>query len=361
LERKLVYSMGNWIQWQAFNDPFMLEIVERSLGLLRADRTENPSMEVVRRLAMTEERARKYHIKRDETQTKILIVLPTSGYFSVDSNLVMKGILKTLKVVFEDMHLQADVVLESLLVPENMSQIGEPKLIIVPSLLALCDCAWEMLKRLARNGATVLVSGQTQQDEYWKKAYRVEELKIKVDIEPLYGIERMMIDDVAYDFSFRETLEYYLPMTVLSKLRFEQTNKHPIDNEDYELQHKPINVVYHHGQFILSPFPVEFSHSSDGIKALYAYAAKCAKVENTIFVLLKPCREDILIYPTVYESTTVYTLVNEGYTTTLYFQDLRSNVKLEVEIMSQRGVKLWIGTDGTVQEAYLNGRINRVM
>jgi hypothetical protein len=53
----------------------------------------------------------------------------------------------------------------------------------------------------------------------------------------------------------------------------------------------------------------------------------------------------------------LYTIVNEGGDDVARFRDILSGSNVELEIPAQRGAKLWIGKNGSLLGAYINGSL----
>lgn len=348
LERKLLYSFGNWIQWQAYNDPYLLESIERSLGLIRADKTETPYMNIVRILAWVEENMKEVHLNRNEDIEGNIMVFPTSEYFSVDSNISFKAILRAFRVFFENTKLQANVVLENLLLEDNINQIGDYRLMIIPACLCLSEQAWKYVVDSCNKGKTILLSGITEVDEYWNITQRLKSLGIEVEIVNAKPVEKLKIDDEEFQINFRETFDYYLSGTVVSKMIF---------NGDTENKVQEIKVG--NGKLLVSPLPIEFSNNDKAIAKLYNQAAKISKTDELrLFEMNYEENKDILIYPMKYKNSTLYTIVNEGVTQEVKLYDKTSKNYISLHIEAQRGSKLWIDHNGDLQGAYLNGNLD---
>lgn len=91
LERKLLYSFGNWVQWQAMNAPYLTEVSENTLGICSADGAETPGMAMSRALARVEEKAAPYMAGRDTAESNIIVVHPASCHYSTDLDLAQEG------------------------------------------------------------------------------------------------------------------------------------------------------------------------------------------------------------------------------------------------------------------------------
>ena len=71
-------------------------------------------------------------------------------------------------------------------VAENqVGHIGRPRLVILPSPLALGDEAWAQLVNYAKDGGTLLVTGSMERDRHWQPTARLRALGLDAAAEPL--------------------------------------------------------------------------------------------------------------------------------------------------------------------------------
>ena len=346
LERKLLYSFGNWIQWQAHCDPYMFATSEINLGLFRADGTETKHLDVVRLLSWIEEKTAHLMINRDEDDPRCVQVLPNSLYYSADNNLAIQGATRATRVLHYHLKQRANVVLEHLLHKDNVQQIGNPKLIIFPAAVLVSDDAWQYILDFVREGKTALISGHVSRDEYWRQVNRLQKLGVEAQLENITGVEKIQINGEMYYPCFQETVEGKLAGKAINKLGFE----HPAEGI--------LKIKLGKGKLIISALPLELSKSDDAIGALYKMAlAEANVVDEVLHVKNKEAHPNLLIYPISYDDCTLYTIVNEGTDDTVEFTDLASGKNITLSVPAQRGAKLWLGKDGKLLGAYLNGRL----
>ena len=320
LERKLLYSLGNWIQWQMYCDHFMTSINEINLGLIRSDLSETKYMDRIRLLSWIEEKQAVYMLGRDEDKTEILTIIPTAHYFSVDKDIARMGIVSSLKATHYNLKLQSNTVLENTLCEENESQIGNPKLIIMPAVQMLSESAWKYILGKVNNGCHALISGTTEIDEYWNKKDRLASLGVDVCVGKLSYTERVELEDDTIYTQFAKCVNYACPTKTLYKNEYNEENVNKI---------KVVNVGK--GKLILNPIPIEIGDSIEPIAKIYEYACSIAGVKNTIFEVLNN-KLNLFIYPISYKECTLYTIVNEGYDDTICFYDLESGAYIEMSV-----------------------------
>ena len=347
LERKLLYSLGNWIQWQSFNNPYKKELSENSLGLCRADRTETAGMEITRLLTRIENKMSQFMLARNENTTEILTLHPTNYYFSVDNIIASQGVRNHVIALHYHLKMQSDMVMEHLFNKENISQTGNPKLIILPAAQLLSNDAWNLLVDYIKDGLTVLISGNINTDVYWRKSDRLGKLGINTRTIPINSGEKIRIKNRYYSVSFRKATDYCDPSHAIDKTVYA--------NEKYNT----VKVfAIGKGKLIHCPIPMELTDSIEPLCKLYQFAINESGITNKICKIknntLKP---NLLFYPVSYKACTVYTLVNEGNDDFIEFTDLSSNAKVKIFVNAQRACKIWISKNGQLLGAYIHNKL----
>jgi hypothetical protein len=347
LERKLLYSFGNWVQWQLNGDPNMLDNCEIALGLLRADKSETPHMNITRLLTFVEEKMAVYMSGRQEEKVEILTIHPSSLYYSPDSRFAKRGIFNSLFALHYHLKMQSDLVLEECFKEDNLTQIGDPKLIIFPATQMMTEETWKLLVKYMKAGKTVLISGCAELDQYGRYCNRFDELGLKTEVCNSNSVERINIDDKSYYTSFRECVGFMNPSKALNKVIYSQ---------DRENKVRVFSIGK--GKLIHSPLSLEIGDSLEVVAKLYEFAMKEAGVSNQICsVTDTEVNPSILVYPIAYQDSTLYTLVNEGEASSISFTDLASGARIRAFVKGQRGAKLWIDKNGELLGAYINDKL----
>lgn len=343
MERKLLCAHGNFIQWQAFHDPYLYELCENALGLYRADLSPSPSAYMVKEMIRCEKAASRYLGKREEAKVKILTLYGTSYYFSVDSALAQRGLRNHINVLYNRLHEQTNLVLEHLFDPEDADMVGNPELIILPGMQLLSKPVWDRLLSYLEKGGTVLIDGVVDQNEFFAKEERISRLDSSYQMEKLLSIETLRIDGTDYSLDFRSTLGYADPGNALNCGNCRTIREYPVGK----------------GKLIYCPYPVELSEDLEAVEALYRYAIRCAGAENGIYREIR-CNPNVLFLATAYEKCTVYTLINWGREDEVEWTDARSGARYRICLPESRGCKLWVAPDGEVLEKYGDCEISRV-
>jgi len=347
LERKILYSFGNWVQWQFSSDPNMFENCEISLGLKRQDKSETPHMNIVRILSWVEQKAAMYMDGRKDDKTEILTIHPSSFYYSVDSGLAREASLSSLFVLHYDLKLQSDMVLEHIFQKDNRVQIGNPKLIIIPASQLFSEKAWQFVLDCVKAGTSVLISGCADFDEYGRRTSRFRELGMEATVESVSGVEELKVGKRRFYVKFRKCMGYMNPSKVFNKYVFPGEAGNSV---------RTFHVGK--GKIICCPIPVELGDCSEPVKAVYEYAASVAGVNRNFIGTGKTFENSsLLIYPVFYENSVLYTIVNEGSDTSIDFRDIETGAEIHLAVKGMRGAKIWLDKDGSLLGAYINDRL----
>lgn len=347
LEKKLLCSFGNWIQWQAFNDPYMHELSENTLGLYRADKTPTASLKVCRALAQVEQEMAMFMKHREEDQIRILSLYGTSYYFSVESELAEQGIRKHVAVLNNYMKQQSNIVLEHLFIEKNQEMIGKPQLIIMPCMQMIKQNIWENILDYIRKGGVVLITGTIEKDEFFRAKKRIGKFNSKLATEKLLDFEKITIKDKNFMINFCQNVGYGDASHLLDKDVYEEDKDIHEDKDRMQLQEYSIG----NGTLLHCPIPVELSDSIEAIKAVYQVAIERAGASNSLY-RTEDSKPNIFIHAIPYEKCTLYTVLNEGEADSISIYDLQSGQKVQLQLLKRQGIKIWIDHKGKILNKY---------
>lgn len=343
LERKLLYSFGNWIQWQIVSDPYLHDICETSLGLYRTDLTQTPSAPVSRALAYAEERMAAYMRGRDEDASGILTLHPTSYYFSINNALAIQGVRSHALTLQYRLNRSFDLVLEQQFRRGNEKQFGDPDIVFVPAAQVMAGEAFSLLEQKLRAGKTVVVCGSLDKDEYFRPVQRMQQWLAGAHAEPILGMETLRVGEQRFTLDFRRVTGYADP-------------GHIIDKSVLPGQDEPTVTITKIGQgtLIHCPLPIELAGSDDAIEAVYRFALEHAPALKPLPFAVDPATDSpaVMIAPLLYVDVIVYTVVNEGGDTAIRFTDTATGKTIWADLPAQRGLKLWLRKDGKLLAAY---------
>jgi hypothetical protein len=339
LERKLIYSLGNWIQWQAFHDPYMSELSENSLGMFRADKTITPAWEICTKLLKKEESCKDYQYGGEVLHPQILTLYPASWYFGTNPDIIRYGMRVHTNVIYNQLK-QNTVFVPDYAFGEQIKLVDtSPKLVILPCAQNMSDTTWDNLKQYVSDGGVLLIDGVIDQDIYFRERERIKEIDDCYVTEKLLDFERIKIGSEYYDLEFRHITGYGDVGNILSK-----GNLRSVSGSIYEIN-------YGKGLIIYCPVPIELSDNDESVKRLYHYAIERAEIENPIFKVLQ-YKPNIFIYAQAYQRCCLYSVVNEGEADQISWIDLRSGAKVELILPARRSAKLWLDNSGIILDSY---------
>ncbi len=338
LDKKLLYAAGNFVQWQAHDDPFMFELSENSLGIYRADMTPTPSVALTKKLVSAERNMQHLMQGRQDDKIKIVSVCNTSYYFGVDNQMAHQGMKNHIYALYNCLKEQADFVPEHLFKAENASAIGNPKLIILPGMQTLQKDTWKELLAYVEKGAVLLVNGCIDKEVHFEADIKIGALDSSYRTRKLMNFEKVTVDGTEYALDFRPITGH---ADVTNLLDCGELSEYGVIAE--------YNVGA--GKILYCPYPVELSTNTEAMVACYKYAIKKAQAQNEIYQIVESSPQ-IMFTAVSYENCTVYTLINEGFADTMAFTDLRSGMKVSVNLKSNQGCKLWLNTNGELLQKY---------
>lgn len=338
LERKLLYAFGNWVQWQWKNDPYLPEISENTLGIVRADGTETPGLNACRRLAAAEQRMAPYMGGRDTADSPVVIVHPSSNHFSCDQAFAEESVRTAIELLGFDLKEHFVVALEHTL--QHYAPKSK-KLYIVPSACRLREETWALLLRFAEAGSAVLITGPVEQDEFYCAQSRMTALDPALRVQGLRNVERTDAGEIGFYRimggcdAMHALDKYAADGAAESRLRTYAVGK---------------GTVYCH------PLPLELGDDKRAAAALYRRVLRDAGLGGATFRLLdeQPSRA-VLVRAQRFDRSIAYTLVNEGEAAELRLEDTETGRRLNCRLDAGHGVKFWLGRDGALLETFLGG------
>src|SRR5258706_6703535 len=117
-----------------------------------------------------------------------VVVIPHSNMFSV-RDLADKATRRAVRILEHQLGIPCRTVSEY-----HISDIGEPKLIVLPSPRVLTEACWQEILVRIYQGATLLVTGPFEADEYWRVQPRLAPFGLGTEMTPLAQKELLRID-----------------------------------------------------------------------------------------------------------------------------------------------------------------------
>ena len=225
------------------------------------------------------------------------------------------------------------------MLPENrLAELGQPKLVVLPSAQALTEIAWQQLLDYVSRGGCLLVTGPVERDEHWQRVDRLSPLGAKASLQTIdvRQSELRLPGEAPVDVSFGPTVQK-LPLDVL---RF-------ADGKSVEA------ITHGQGRILWAADPVEFAENYAPAAALYRYALKTADVPAP-FTQLAPLSPGVLAFPTVLDGAVLYSFSNESLDDQpIHLKDAVTGANIDFRLPSQRGAALLLRRpDGRVLAAY---------
>lgn len=355
LSHKLLCAFGNFVQWQAHDDPFMWELSENSLGIYRADHSPTPSLAATRTLIKAERIMQPLMKKRREEAVKICTVYGTSYHYNIEHPFALQGMRSFTYAMFHELKELSGLMLEHLFRKENASAIGTPGLIILPGMQMLSKDTWHELLSYAENGSTLLIHGCIDKNACFAPEAKIGLLDQSYFTRGLHDFECIEIDGIKYSLDFRRITGYADVSNLLDCGDFaDEDCDAPATGHTAACLRK---FPYGKGCILYCPYPLELSDNTAAVAASYRSAIRQAQAANTIF-RARPGAPGILLNAAEYEKCTVYTFLNDGPTDTVTFTDLRSGVTCTVTLDTICSGKLWLSDKGDILQIYGNMKVN---
>jgi hypothetical protein len=175
VERKLAIAGATGagaIQWLWHTNAYMKNDNEAAIGAARVDGTEKPEAGVLRRFAAFAAATRGR--LSDAEAPQVAIVTSQALQYSALNWLALDAQMKAVRALEYACRMPASVIAEN-----QLAQIGRPRLVILPSPLALGDEAWTLLVNYAKDGGTLLVTGSMERDLHWQATARLRSLGLE--------------------------------------------------------------------------------------------------------------------------------------------------------------------------------------
>ncbi len=199
LERKMALSFAagcaGFIQWCWNTNVYMDSDNEVAIGFLRADGSEKPELESFRKIARFI--AANAHLMTGRKPEEAAVVIPHSNMFSV-RNLADQATRRAVRILECDLGIPCRAISE-----HRVDEIGDPKLIVLPSPRVLTEACWQTLLKKVESGATLLVTGFVEADEYWRNVDRLTGFSVKTHSWPVTRSERSNLAERPYPASSR--------------------------------------------------------------------------------------------------------------------------------------------------------------
>lgn len=317
MERKAALSFAQgagFIEWLWNSNADMMEDGEVSLGGLRADATEKPETAVMRGFAAFAKEASSY--LSQPVQPAVAIVTSEAAQFSPVANLQIEAQHKAVRALCYQSRMPGYVISES-----QIANLGDPKLVILPSPQALNDATWQALLAYVDKGGNLLVTGAVNRDAQWHAVDRLAAAHVQGEAEPLtFRTGAIVAGGQAISMSFDQNKQ-----NLLEAVRFKS---------GAALE----QLVYGRGRIFWSAYPLELAESADAAGKLYSYVLGKIGVPPA-FEYESNLSPGILIYPTILDNAVMYIFDSEDAADTrINIKDRLTGTRLNFNMHAQRSV-----------------------
>jgi hypothetical protein len=263
------------------------------------------------------------------TLPQIAIVLPQSLQLSVWNAFALEAQHKSVRALYNYTRSEAYVVGEY-----QIEDLGNPKLIILPSAYLLTDHAWQAILERVKAGAFLLTSGIIDDDPHFHATGRQEDAGLDYSHGLLTSRENVVQwpgGEAHLSYSGNKTT--YLDRAVLAGGRAWAT------------------ATVGRGKVLFSALPLELNDNMQAIADVYRWAEQQAGISPTYTTNVSD--PGVLICPTRLPHATLYVVTSEsGMPSTLSFRDEASKKSFSATIEPGRAAMLLVENDGRVSASY---------
>ena len=315
-ERKFVMSFvegSGAIEWLWNSNSYMTEGNETPIGAIRPDGTEKPEAAVLRNLAKFAAAASP-HLQNPK-RAEIAIVTSQAAQYSALNELQLTAQQNAVRALAYNLHQPC-----YLIAANQIAKLGTPKLVILPSALAITESAWQALLDYVRNGGNLLVSGPVGRDEHWHTVDRLSSLGVNASLEPL-------------------TMHSTGPdeATELLATPFHQQIQLLAEYWKFADGSRTREIAIGKGKLLLGAYPVELSRDSLFAAQTYAPLVRSLAIQPP-FKALYNVFPGVLVYPVELQDSVLYILESEtDRDTEIDLEDAATGARLQIRLPAQRG------------------------
>ena len=350
LERKIAISFAQGagaLEWVWNVNAYMANDNEIPIGAVRPDGTEKPEAAVLAGYAA-------FAAKSPQSFTHIEPPAVTMVTSQVELYSTLGGLaLETQKKALRAMAYWDHTPLRML--PENrLAELGNPKLVFLPSAQGLTETAWAQLMAYVAKGGTLLVTGPVDRDEHWVEVDRLSPLGVKAEVDPL-GVRgsKLALTDGGKTMDWGLSFPADVQQSSAETMRFLNSITGR-DSGPWIPAERASAVVIPHGsgKILWTADPVEFAEGYDAVAALYLYALDVAGVKP-VFKEVTPLSPAVLAFPTVLEDAELYSFSNESMDAQpVDLVDTLTGAHIQFTMQGQRGAALLLSRQGKVLASY---------
>ena len=335
LERKLAMAFAQGaggLEWVWNVNAIMANDNEIPIGAVRPDGTEKPEADVLAGFAKFAEASPASFTQIEPPQ--VTLVTSQSLLYSDMNSLALAAQKKALRALAYYDHTPTRML------PENrLSELGDPKLVILPAAQAFTQAAWQQLLDYVARGGCLLVTGPVARNEHWQLVDRLTPLHLQASLIPL-AIRQSTMRLPQLVQTFQVTYPAEVQQSPLEVLRF---------TDGASLQ----EVTHGRGKILWAADPVELAEGYEPSAALYDYAMHVAGVVRA-FRQIQPLSPGVLAFPTVLKNAVLYSFSSEALDNSdVDIEDSITKAHIHFNLRAQRGAILLLQRpDGKLLGSY---------
>lgn len=339
LERKYAYAFATGgagaVQWIWNTNFYMDNANESHIGALRADGTEKPEADVSYDFGRFMEEIRDLFKGRELEDTAV--VFPYSNDFS-NRKLAFDATTKATRVLAYELNKPFRGASEYHL---DELEANPVKLVIVPSAHNIDDKALEqLLGYVERTGATLLLTGPTSLDAYWRPVDRHSELLGARELVNVLREEQIRIGDRVLPVSY-------------GNRRIAQVWKEALASNAELSSDQLIELSHGKGRIIWSPLPVELNDRIEPISALYQYALASAGCSEELEWITGGQLPGVYGRKLTFQDGALYVFVSEfSNHAAIEVKDPVTGVRYSFELEKERSVLFAVDSNGQILSVY---------
>ncbi|HTU33278.1 MAG TPA: hypothetical protein VMF66_05705 [Candidatus Acidoferrum sp.] len=333
LERKVALSFvegSGAIQWLWNSNDYMTAGNEVPIGALRADATEKPEATVLRDMAKFASAIHESLV--DPEPADVAIITSQAAQFSAIRELQIAAQRNAVRAAAYGARMPVRVIAAN-----QVANMGNPKLAILPSAQALADPTWSRLLTYVKSGGNLLITGPIERDAHWHRVARAATVGLDgAKVGPLMVRNaQMKVNNETIPLSFD-----FDAQTWLETFQFSGGQ-----------QVKQLTIGS--GHVFWAPYPVELAEGTAAAAKLYSAMFSDLGLASP-FELKSPVAPGVLIYPTILRDSVLYVMVSEtDQDSDLDFVDKSSHTELKLHLPAERAAMALIRkSDGAITAKY---------
>lgn len=333
LERKIAMALGTSagaIEWLWNVNSYMRLEAEVTIGAVRPDGTEKAEADVMRAFAQFANVARDHF--RQPQATDVAIVTSQALQYSAIGKMALDAQTRAVRVMNYDCRIPARLTAEN-----HIQDIGDTKLVILPSAQALNESTWKALLQYVENGGNLLITGPIERDEHWLRTHRLAELGVRAEPGPLtYRGARIDFGESSLNISFGQGIQERAETLRIA------------DGKSY------LELKRGKGSIFLVSEPVELGESPDVAARLYLFVLSRVGIEPSYDG--QPVSTAVLVRPVAFADSVLYLFVSESSRDEdVDLQDRLTGAELRFRLPSQRAKLVLVGKSNGQVLAVYNG------